>query len=458
MMHSMPRLGPAPARSRRLVATATPPDADITRPAPGTLLGSTLLVAGTTVGAGVLALPAKTLAAGFAPTAATLLGAWVYMASSGLLIAEVNVNTLCSLDRKAVSLSSMAEETLGRPGAIASSVAYAFIHYTLLVAYILQGGTLLLELLGGGGGVNVGAPAFAAALTSMLVLLRPAFVEAVNSVLVVGVVVSFLVLLGLGSSLLDPSLLAHVDVPAVVPAIPVMVLSLVYHNVVPTICYQLGCDMSRIRLAVVGGSLLPTLMFIAWSGIILGTVPYDAASAAASAGETFDPLQLLRASGDGFGEVVRVFSLLAITTSFVGFYYGLTDFFADALGFTANAAPDYGEKEEEEEEGAAAAASSGRPWDQTLLLSALTVLPPLGVALYDPTIFFEALDNAGTYGILTLFGIIPAAMAWSQRYSPESVTVVPEALPGGKASLALMMGSAGAIIGVETWERVTSVL
>ena len=38
----------------------------------------------------------------------------------------------------------------------------------------------------------------------------------------------------------QPELLAYVDAPEVVVALPVMVLSLVYHNVVPTICYQLG--------------------------------------------------------------------------------------------------------------------------------------------------------------------------------------------------------------------------
>ena len=44
----------------------------------------------------MLALPAKTLAAGFVPSSGALLLCWVYMAASGLLIAEVNVNTLCA--------------------------------------------------------------------------------------------------------------------------------------------------------------------------------------------------------------------------------------------------------------------------------------------------------------------------------------------------------------------------
>ena len=49
----------------------------------------------------MLALPAKTLAAGFLPSSGALFLCWVYMAASGLLIAEVNVNTLCSLEARA---------------------------------------------------------------------------------------------------------------------------------------------------------------------------------------------------------------------------------------------------------------------------------------------------------------------------------------------------------------------
>ena len=93
----------------------TPPPRKLPRPrliravpdeAPGTVLGSAALVAGTTVGAGILALPAKTLAAGLAPTATLLVGGWIFMAATGLLIAEVDLNTACVLDRDAVSISA----------------------------------------------------------------------------------------------------------------------------------------------------------------------------------------------------------------------------------------------------------------------------------------------------------------------------------------------------------------
>ena len=65
-------------------------------------------------------------------------------------------------------------------------------------------------------------------------------------------------------------------------------------------------------------------------------------------------------------------------------------------------------------------------------------------------LFFAALDNAGTFGILTLFGIIPASMAWSMRYADEGLPpAVAPVVPGGKGTLGGMIGIASAIIAFE---------
>lgn len=429
--------------------------------ASGSLMGAIALVAGTTVGAGILALPATTLSSGMVPTGVVLVIAWAYMSAAGLLIAEVNVNTLFATGRSAVSLSTMCTETLGMTGSRFSSVVYILLHYTMLIAYMLQGSTLLYELAVEWLGSNspalaalppkeiVGPPLYALLLGGALITASPSLVEYVNSLAVAGVVVSFLSMLVLGVQNIDLALLAHMDPPAVVPAIPVVLVSLLYHNVVPTICYQLGCDLPRIRFAIVVGLAIPLVLFVAWCAVILGTVPYDAADSAATSGEVFDPLRVLRASGDAFGETVRIFSLLAVTTSFVGFYFGLTDFFADFLGFDGRR-PGEGDTLD--------VASRRTPAERGILL-ALVLLPPVAFAVYNPTVFFSALENAGTYGILTLFGIVPAAMAWSQRYGDGHDCVkraAPDALPGGRLSLLLMILAASAIIGVETWERLSS--
>lgn len=217
--------------------TATPPA--LQRPATISVGGATALVAGTTIGAGILALPATTIEAGFGPSAATIVLSWGYMAASALLIAEVNVNTLCALDRSSASIKSMASETIGDVGAAVSSVAYAFIHYCLLVAYMSEGGKLLGELIPSLGASGLPPAAIFAGLGGgALLASNTAQADKANSVLFVGVIVAFGLLLSIGSVGVTPEYLAHADYAAALPAVPVCVLSFTFHNVVPTICVR----------------------------------------------------------------------------------------------------------------------------------------------------------------------------------------------------------------------------
>ncbi|HKZ00308.1 MAG TPA: aromatic amino acid transport family protein, partial [Rhabdochlamydiaceae bacterium] len=54
----------------------------------GHLLGGILLVAGTSIGVGMLALPVATAAGGFVPSLLIYLICWIFMMCTGLLILE----------------------------------------------------------------------------------------------------------------------------------------------------------------------------------------------------------------------------------------------------------------------------------------------------------------------------------------------------------------------------------
>lgn len=51
-------------------------------------------------------------------------------------------------------------------------------------------------------------------------------------------------------------------------------------------------------------------------------------------------------------------------------------------------------------------------------------MPPSIFALTYPDVFFKALDVAGTYGVLVLFGCFPVLMTWSERYSGTTLSSV----------------------------------
>jgi tyrosine-specific transport protein len=398
---------------------------------PGSVLGSTALVAGTTVGAGILALPAVTLTSGVVPSTAMLIAVWLYALISGLLIAEVTLNTMRLVGRSGNGLLAMVESTLGKLEARIAGGAYLFLHYALLVAYIAQGGDILLTATAKILGVQnvlpawVGTTIFTLIFGGIMYLGREKFVEKLNSAFVGIVITSFLGLLFFGVTQIKTAQFLFQDWTALSPAIPVMFVALFYHNVIPVITNQLEGDVRKIRQSIIIGSGIPLMMFMAWNAVILGSVSPEIIQNVAPGSTVFDPVQILRSGGAGewLGVLVSIFSEFAIATSFIGFVYGLLDFFKDISRFTEDA-------------------PSNR-----LPLYSLILFPPMGLSVMGSGIFFTALDYVGTFSISVLGGIIPALMAWKQREQQESSNIINEPLvPGGNMTLIMVIGVSLALI------------
>ncbi|KAI5433428.1 hypothetical protein KIW84_020631 [Lathyrus oleraceus] len=251
-------------------------------------------------------------------------------------------------------------------------------------------------------------------------LLWKRFIGAVNGVLVIGIISFFVALVAVASGNLHLDALLKANFQAVPMSIPIIALSFVYQNVVPVLCTNLEGDLLKVRSAIVLGTGIPLVLFLIWNGVILGTVGDNPMG--------LDPLQQLRSSNGTIGPIVEVFSFLAIATSYIGFVLGLSDFLADLLNLPTG---------------------QNKP-----LPYILTLIPPFLFSLLDPEIFFKALDFAGTYGVLLLFGVIPAAMSWSDRNSNSSSSVkLPELVPGGRITLLMVLGGSGYVILSELFEN-----
>src|SRR6202034_2531754 len=98
----------------------------------GGLLGGSLLVAGTSIGGGMLALPVLTSVGGFVPSLVIYFSCWLFMACTGLLFLEVSL----WLHAEA-NIVSMADRTLGKIGKYAAWGLYLFLFYCLTLAYIV---------------------------------------------------------------------------------------------------------------------------------------------------------------------------------------------------------------------------------------------------------------------------------------------------------------------------------
>ena len=376
------------------------------------------LIAGTTVGAGVLALPAATAGAGFAASTAVLCSSWVFMAAAGLLVAEAAAAAARRTGEADVGFLATVRELLGDDVSRVTGATYAFLHYALLVAYAAQGGGLLAGAVGAP--AAAGALVFGAGVGGGVAFGPPKLVDKANDAFCAVVAASFVTLLVVGAGAFDAGRLMSVapDAKAAFEAVPISILSLVYHNVIPTVSRRLGFDRARIARAVLLGSAAPLVMFIAWNALIQGVVDVSSAGA--------DPVAALIAAESGeegavLSTAVQIFSFSAVVTSFVGFYYGMRGYVKDVL----------------------VESSVSSLADDERILAAAVLVPPSILAAVDPTLFLPALDAAGTFGITLLFGIIPAACVWRLRQDENTEVFV----PGGDAVLAAMVGLSAFVIG-----------
>src|SRR5271163_718593 len=109
----------------------------------GHVVGGTLLIAGTAVGVGMLALPVATGPGGFLPSAIIYLICWDFMLCTGLLLVEASLWM-----PKDTSFISMAEKILGPTGRIVFWVVYLFLFVTVMIAHAAGGGSILSDILG----------------------------------------------------------------------------------------------------------------------------------------------------------------------------------------------------------------------------------------------------------------------------------------------------------------------
>lgn len=356
---------------------------------PGSLFGGMLLVAGSCIGAGMLALPILTGLAGFFPSLTMLLISWGFMTFTGLLLVEVN-----GWFKKQINLVSMAQESLGQKGRYTAWITYLFLFYSLLVAYTAASGSIFSAILDSLFHISLppsAASIFFTALFGYIVYLGTRPVDLFNRVLMVGLIITYLGMIALGISRIDTELLLHTAPQYTFLSLPVLVVSFGFQNMIPSLTAYMKGDLKRVRLTILGGGLITFIIYLMWSLLVLGVVePSSIAKSYAKGEEATIALRAVLGSS-AISHFSQGFAFFAIITSFLAQGLTLTHFLAD--GFKL------------------APTRKNLPW-----LCTLALLPPLILALYNPQIFFRALSFAGGICAMILFGILPISMAWVGRY------------------------------------------
>lgn len=376
------------------------------------LIGSILLVVGTSIGAGMLALPIATAQLGFVGSLILLCGCWFVMTVGAFLILEVNL----WLPQNS-NLISMAQMTIGPVGQMIAWLAYLLLLYSLLCAYI-AGGSDIFHNLFLMGHVNIPRSLSSIVFTLLLgtvVYLGIRAVDYVNRGLMFFKLGAYflLVLLLLPFISLDKLVSGNITEITSAAAVMVTITSFGYASIVPSLRIYFAGDIRKLKLAIVIGSLIPLICYILWDMVIMGLIPLEGSSGLLAISESKDTTSALintlsgASSNNTSAFFIKLFTSISVITSFLGVALCLTDFLADGLRLE-------------------------KVGSKNLFLNVLTFLPPVIIVLFFPHIFVKALEYAGIYCVILLV-LLPAWMAWSGRYQRRIAKGYQ--VPGGKLLL-----------------------
>ena len=381
-------------------------------------LGSILMIAGTTLGAGMLALPMVSAGQGFIIAFLLLIATWALMLYGALITLEVNLRF-----SPGASFSTLGRQTLGRSGQFVINLSMVFLFYCLTAAYISGGADFLqadarrytsLML------TRWQSALIFTVLLASLVVWKTAAVDLANRFLLFIKMAAFFAVTFLMVPHVDVTQLkwqqGHADF--IWMSLPIFFTAFGFHGSIPSIVKYVGPHPKTLRRIFFIGSLLPLLLYGLWElvslGILAQTGPQSFQQLAHEHGSVADFIQWLANSihNPWVTDGIHFFTDVAMTTSFLGVSLGLFDFFADLF-------------------------NTRDTKGQRLLMGIITFLPPLLFALLYPRGFITALGFAAI-PLALLAIILPSLMALNcrkQRHQEE-----PYRAAGGMWGLSLMMG------------------
>jgi len=386
-------------------------------------IGSLLLIAGTTIGAGMLALPIASAGLGFGTSSAIMLILWALMAYTALLMVEIH-----QFAPSDASLNHLAQHLLGRKGQLIANSALMFLLYALCAAYIAGGGEQVNQKLTTWLGLQLPPQAGAILFTLLvgtIVGLGTHCVDLINRGLFSLKIVALLLMLAL--------LLPQVESPhllelplnqgLIITAIPVIFTSFGFHGSIPSVVRYLGVEVKALRRIMLLGSALPLVIYLLWQLGSQGVLSQSQLLENQSLSSFISQLASVLHS-EYLSSAISLFADLALATSFLGVSLGLFDFMASSLRQEDNA--------------------TGRS-----LTATITFLPPLGFALFYPQGFITALGYAAiALVILAIF--LPVAMVWTQRQTRDAANLpTGYRVAGGKFALVLACIGGIAIIAAQ---------
>ena len=353
------------------------------------ILGGSLLVAGTTVGAGMLGIPLLTARAGFWPAMSITIAAWAIMLWTGLLFLEATLWMPVGSN-----LLSLTKRFFGKKWRFFTGTMFLFLYYCLLVAYYAVGAPMLTfgleQILHTQIHEVVGYALFGVCF-GFIIWLGAKWIDRTNLILMSGMVLTFFLLIGIGAPEVDREKVGFANWGASLFAMPVLFAAFGYHNVIPSLCTYFRKEVRPLRLSIIIGTLFPLVTYLVWQWLVIGIIPQESIAAALAKGQPVTAAMRNITGNHWIYQFGQAFAFFAIVTSLLGVAFSMVDFMADGLKVQRTGLMRGG-------------------------LTFLVFFPPFVLACLYPAIFDQALGIAGGIGEAILNGLIPIGLVWVGRY------------------------------------------
>jgi len=351
------------------------------------IIGSILIVAGTTIGAGMLAMPIISASVGFTFMAFILFCIWFAMYYTAILLVDVY-----KYNPPTDGLNTLTVKYLGNSGAVVTAISMLVLMYALVSAYITGGGEILRTNLENWLDIEISSHISAflfSAVFGSIIAFGTRVVDFSNKI-VFSIKLFFLCIV---MALLLPKIeaihLQHMpstSIP-VLATIPVIFTSFGFYVVIPSLVKYLDGNIKQLKMVFLIGSITPLILYLVWELTFLGNLDSNTFVTILNENSKLDGLvKAVRQVNDS--DMIRVsftlFASAALLTSFWGVAMALKDYIQD-LG-------------------------KNKPLiKNTFSAMLLTFIPPLMFAIFYPDGFVIALGYASV-PLVVLALIMPMLM------------------------------------------------
>ncbi len=283
-------------------------------------IGATFVVAGTAIGAAVLAQPLTAASIGYKNSLLLLLGMWFLM-----MIASYIQLALFKGKPSTISFAKLAKIEIGTAGELVALCVKMLLFYSLLAAYMTGGTSIVLGFLSQ---INVHIPHIIGVLIFTLIFggivsLSTHVVDHTNRIFLKILFSLFAALLFFLLPQTQTVFLCQstaFDINNWLIVIPIFFTSYGFHGSIPSLVSYLKNDQKKLMLSFFIGSIITLCVYILWQTATLGTISCEqlATLNQDQLPVFFNQIGQLSPYPMLMPHLLNVFSFCAIVTSFLG--------------------------------------------------------------------------------------------------------------------------------------------